>query len=455
MATTRLYRTPGSASNQVKWTWSSWVKLGPTTAAGSNLFGSSLLCAYTDANNYTEIAFQNSGIIDFLNVTGASTDARITTHGMFRDPNAWYHLVFVWDTANVTGGDRMKLYVNGDRIEGTGGIAYTEPSSSLNSIMNSTSPQEIGSRAGGSNYFNGVLAETYFADGQAYAASVFGETDSTSGAWVAKSGPSVTFGTNGYHMKYAAGAFGTDSSGESNTMTVAGTMTTTKDTPDNNFCTMNALDNYYAQAALSNGMNTMVSNASNAAWLRGSMSVTKGKWYWETLVSGGLGSTLGIAGTGPNATSATGANNACTYAYMGNDGTIKRSGTGTAYGATYTTGDYIGTYLDLDNDKIYFSKNGTLQNSGTGYTIIAPGDIRDTQNQRRFSPMIGDEDGGTVYTYKTNFGNGSFGDTQLTGTTYSDAGGEGTFKYDMAGTFDGSSQNFRALCTVNLGEYGG
>jgi len=25
----------------------------------------------------------------------------------------------------------------------------------------------------------------------------------------------------------------------------------------------------------------------------------------------------------------------------------------------------------------------------------------------------------------------------------------------MAGTFDGSSQNFRALCTQNLGAYGG
>ena len=64
--------------------------------------------------------------------------------------------------------------------------------------------------------------------------------------------------------------------------------------------------------------------------------------------------------------------------------------------------------------------------------------------------MMGDEHSGTSYTLQTNFGNGCFGSTQLTGTTYSDAGGKGTFKYDMSGTFDGSSQDFRALCTQNI-----
>lgn len=390
----------------------------------------------------------------FSSVDNGSTNGSLATHGMFRDPNAWYHLVFVWDNLNATSADKMKLYINGERITGTGGIAYTAPTT--NSRWNMNNNTEIGARhSGADRFFTGVMAHVHNCDGYAYQASDFGETDSTSGAWIAKTSPSVSYGTNGFFLKFASGALGTDSSGQSNNFTTVGTMTTTKDTPDNNFCTLNELDNFYAGATLSNGNNTMVSNASNSAWLRGSMSVTKGKWYWETLVSGGLGSTLGIAATGATATSSTGANNACTYAYMGNDGTIKRSGTGTAYGATYTTGDYVGTYLDLDNNKIYFSKNGTLQNSGTGHTILAPDAIRDTQNQRRYSPMIGDEDGGTQYTYKTNFGNGSFGSTQLTGTTYSDAGGEGTFKYDMSGTFDGSAKNFRALCTQNLGAYGG
>ena len=69
-------------------------------------------------------------------------------------------------------------------------------------------------------------------------ASDFGETDSTSGIWVPISGPSVTYGNNGFFLKYASGALGTDSSGEGNTITVTGTMTATKDNAMNNFATM-------------------------------------------------------------------------------------------------------------------------------------------------------------------------------------------------------------------------
>ena len=57
--------------------------------------------------------------------------------------------------------------------------------------------------------------------------------------------------------------------------------------------------------------------------------------------------------------------------------------------------------------------------------------------------------------YETNFGNGYFGTTVVT-SGVADAGGEGTFEYDpSAGTFDGTSKDFRAICTNNLGTYGG
>jgi hypothetical protein len=44
--------------------------------------------------------------------------------------------------------------------------------------------------------------------------------------------------------------------------------------------------------------------------------------------------------------------------------TISNNNTATTYGTTYTTGDIIGVALDLDNNKLYFSKNGAWQNSG-------------------------------------------------------------------------------------------
>ncbi len=40
------------------------------------------------------------------------------------------------------------------------------------------------------------------------------------------------------------------------------------------------------------------------------------------------------------------------------------SGTASSYGNSYTTGDIIGIAIDMDNNKLYFSKNGTFQDSG-------------------------------------------------------------------------------------------
>ena len=39
-------------------------------------------------------------------------------------------------------------------------------------------------------------------DGTALAPTVFGETDSTSGIWKFKSPSGVTWGTNGFHLKF-------------------------------------------------------------------------------------------------------------------------------------------------------------------------------------------------------------------------------------------------------------
>ena len=46
--------------------------------------------------------------------------------------------------------------------------------------------------------------------------STFGETDSTSGIWKPKTAPSVTYGTNGFFLKFEnTGNIGTDSSSNS------------------------------------------------------------------------------------------------------------------------------------------------------------------------------------------------------------------------------------------------
>ena len=61
------------------------------------------------------------------------------------------------------------------------------------------------------------MTHYHFTDGYAYDASTFGQTNSTSGIWVPKTNPSVTYGTNGFFLKFEnAGNMDLDSSGAIN-----------------------------------------------------------------------------------------------------------------------------------------------------------------------------------------------------------------------------------------------
>ena len=49
-----------------------------------------------------------------LQITGYYSSVRTTA--MFRDPAAWYHIVYVCDTTQATASNRVKMYVNGLQI---------------------------------------------------------------------------------------------------------------------------------------------------------------------------------------------------------------------------------------------------------------------------------------------------------------------------------------------------
>ena len=119
-------------------------------------------------------------------------------------------------------------------------------------------------------------------------------------------------------------------------------------------------------------------------------------------------------------------------------------------GDSYTTGDIIGIALDLDNNKIYFSKNGTWQNSGdptsgaTGTGAISITDPASTTSGNYFATVA---DGSSTYnaTFKANFGNGYFGTTPV-----ASAGSNGNgaiFEYDVP-------TGYYALNTKNINTYG-
>ena len=210
-ATSALDRTPAVNGDRDTWTVSVWVK-----RSGLGVINHIIA---TDTTNQTHLRFNSDDKLNAEIYQGGYALQLITTQ-VFRDPSAWYHIVWVYDSGNVTSGDRSKLYLNGERI--TAFDTETYPSQNADSYFNSTATKMyVGWQNHTTNYpHKGYLAEVYFIDGTALAASSFGELSSTTNQWKPLDSDdvkdAVTFGTNGFFQKYnsteLANSF-TDSSG--------------------------------------------------------------------------------------------------------------------------------------------------------------------------------------------------------------------------------------------------
>jgi hypothetical protein len=137
-------RTPGSAGSQTTWTWSGWVKRG--TLGGTY----NLMQAETASTTYTVMQFSSDNLIFDVRNGGAVVGNKYTS-AAYRDPSAWYHIVFVWDTTNATASDRMRVYVNGVRVTAFG--TSNDPASSATSHgVNGAVQHRLGAGVSFANY---------------------------------------------------------------------------------------------------------------------------------------------------------------------------------------------------------------------------------------------------------------------------------------------------------------
>jgi len=424
MANTYINRNFSNSGNRTIWTLSMWVKRSKIGAEQM------LAHAYQGSNDYTKIRFESDDILTFENYTGGSRNIAKRTNRMFRDTNAFYHFVFVNTPSAQT------IYVNGVqetswRTNTTGNVSTWWNHNISNTMFATVN--------GGSNYFDGIASHVHFCDGTALAPTVFGETDSTTGEWKIKTAPSFTLGTNGFTILKDGNTI-TDQSANSNNFSLGGgTITVTKDCPDNVFATLNPLMPLGSNIAYSNGNLTITPGTSDYKTTASSIAVGSGKFYTEfKAVSGHNGSTdvsIGIVGadtflasTGSKAMSAY--TNAFSY---GSGGLVKQyNGSTIRTDATYTNGDIIGIAVDMDNLKLYWSKNGTFQNSGnpaSGSTGTGAVSIPSGQPYYICATTISS---GGVKVFSANFGNGFFGTTAITtnsGNGYAGADGKSKFNY--------------------------
>jgi len=417
MASTYLQRTPSSTGNRDKWTWSAWVK---RSKLGANI---TLFSAWADSNNNSVITFLDDDALRYYDKAAGSVQANLYTNRKFRDTSSWYHIVVVYDSGNNTSGDRVKIYVNG--VEETSFSTDTMPGQNNDSTVNKAScPHYIGTDDTTGYFFDGYLTHVHFCDGYAYSASDFGETDTTTGEWKAKTSPSVTYGTNGFLILKDGNTI-TDQSSNSNDFTLGGgTLTDLKDNPDNVFATLNPLAGT-AIGSYTNGNNRVVGVSTSWTTAPSTLAVSSGKFYCEAKAQH-TSLMVGILDIDQMITNNFQGTKSNGWGYEGT-GTLWNNGNPTtSWGSTYTTGDIIGIAMDLDNNKLYFSKNGTWQNSAN--PSAGTGGISITADKTYYFAMSPVDSTSSVI--EANFGNGYFGTTAVSsaGTNASD---NGIFEYDV------------------------
>jgi len=437
MASTYLTRTPSSTGTQTKFTFSFWVKI---TSAGNGadkaIFSSGL-----NSSNYYMIRFTSGDQLQILSKDNANNQINYNTNQIFRDTNAWYHIVLAHDTTQSSG-SRIKYYVNGEQVSSF--QSSVEPSASANILyVNDTTVHAWGRRNYNSDlYTDMVLSHVHFCDGYSYQASDFGSTDSTTGEWQINTSPSVTYGTNGYFILKDGNSV-TDQSGNGNNWTVsAGTLTNTEDCPSNVFATGNPLVKGTNGNSHGNLRTTSGQNSWESMW--STLASSSGKFYAEFRRNTNNGYTMfGVRKT-ENITTfdeTTGVAGGVGYQSHGSiiDSTVEIHSGGSPY-ATYADGDIIGVAMDLDNSKLYFSKNGTWQNSGdptSGST--GTGAISLTANAIYHFGFCAYNNSADA-----NFGNGYFGTTAVS-SAGTNASGIGIFEYDVP-------TGYTALSTKGLNE---
>ena len=427
--------------NQQTWTWSCWVK---RTEVDNGVVAQYLMSAGSDGKLGIYFRDDSSYPDDriFLYIDEGNSLKWIgQVNQSFRDTSAWYHIVLAVDSTDSTAADRTKIYVNG--VQQTITFNSTLNQNVNTRIGDSGGKLSIGAKIDGSYGFNGYMAECVLVDGSALAPTKFGKVDEDSGIWKPIDVSSLSLGTHGFHMNFDDSSnVGAVQSGTSQgnfdkyNLSAADQAT---DTPTNNFCTWNPLWAFPNTGTVANGGTSSIGGA-NSVWRgsKGTIGLTKGKWYWEQKANGndtivGWQTENVISVTGTNAHNV---NDTIALYEAGNYIWIRDETSGrndTACSGTHANGQIAGFALDLDSSPqtATFYRNGSAIASNVNIDGLT---------------------GKTIFPFTSHYqqtSNANFGGyTNFTiSSAATDADGYGTFEY-------APPSGYYAICTKNLEEYG-
>jgi len=434
-----LSKTLGTGTNTTKLTVSVWIKRS-TLGTEQQIFET-----WNDNNNRFDILFKSStDQLEIQNTLSGSTTINLKTNRVFRDPSAWMNIVVIVDSTQSTASNRVKLYINGTQETSFATETYLNEDANL-ALGTSSYTNFIGKySSSGGNFFDGYMCEVVYLDGTAASIGDLGEFDEDSPRiWKPKDVSGLTFGNNGFYLDFEDSSnLGNDANGGTD-FTESGLAATDQstDTCTNNFATLNPLIPNSNITYSEGNLRSVQDGAGDNRISLSTMAVSSGKWYVEhkiTQIQDAVHTGI-VAADSAYSTSNSLSQMVNAFSYN-NDGNVKEynnSNIDTGE-ATYTAGDIIGIALDMDNNKVYFHKNGTYINSGNpagnsnGYSITSGKEyyFAKAMNYAKYTDW--------------NFGSPAF--TISSGNA--DGNGYGNFEYAVP-------SGFLALCTKNLGSDGG
>jgi hypothetical protein len=455
--TPSLSRTQTSGTTTT-WTFSAWVKrsrLDSVSQTGGVAGQDPIFCVGDANTDDMLIYFHQHSTADRLDIIirdSSTIRAQLTTTRLFRDVAAFYHIQVTCDFTNATQGDRLRLYVNGVRETVFDTETYPSDTSQVTVVNNSSYTARIGQLRTAASYFAGYMAEVHLVDGSALEPTSFGEF--SNGVWIPVR-YSGGHGTAGWYLPFDDGAaLGDDESANTNDFsTVVGLAASdvVPDSPNNIFATFNVLDRNLYNAPSEGNLRALT--AGNNGTQAVNFAVSSGKWYFEvrngTAGSATLARLVGIIYDYAKISGAS-YNDSNKFVYYSGTGNI-RNNSNVAYGDSWDAlGDIIGVALDMDNGAIYFSKNGTWQNSATAAEIAAgtTTNAAFTGLSGTFKPIVA-KTGGTSSNdpHDANFGQNPSFNGNLTGGDVGTESGDGNALFKYA-----PPTGFLALCSANLPE---
>ena len=435
----------GSGGNTKTWTVSCWFKRGVISSRQSFLnvgsSGSEYMSLYIDSDDKLYWVTESGGNL-----------YRIGSSALFRDPSAWYHIVFRQDTTDGTANNRFRYYING--VEVDTGAFNAQPTQNFDGKIGGNDTHYIGSnRDGDGEFMDGYLTEYHYLDGISYDPTYFGEFDNN-GVWIPKK-YTGSHGTKGFFLEFKqtgtsanSSGIGADTSGNDNHFTPTNLAATdvTEDTCTNNFAVCNVLSGKNT-SDLTTGNLVLDADSTGDIVAPSTIGFSSGKWYMEmksTITAGhGNRKTVGVYETDSDINHPRQFTSASPY-----NGVVVDLRNGSAYESaddgdatdisSFANNDICGLAYDADNGLLYVYKNGTAENSGNA---INAGNALDTSKTYAF--YIG-QDGGSTNNGELfcNFGNPSFAIS-----SGNNDGEYGNFEY-------APPSGYYALCTKRLAEFG-